>query len=59
MQCLIDEWQITKSDVVLHVLPLHHIHGVVNLLMCPLTCGATVVMENKFDPKKVIVNVLF
>jgi len=51
---MMEEWEITENDVVLHVLPLHHIHGIVNLLMCPLTYGATVVMEDGFDPKTVI-----
>ncbi|KAB0405017.1 hypothetical protein E2I00_013549, partial [Balaenoptera physalus] len=31
----------THDDVILHVLPLHHVHGVVNKLLCPLWVGAT------------------
>lgn len=50
---MIEEWGWTSRDVILHVLPLHHVHGVVNTLMVPLYCGATVVMLPKFDPTQV------
>ncbi|XP_040265970.1 malonate--CoA ligase ACSF3, mitochondrial [Bufo bufo] len=50
---LIDEWSWTKSDCILHVLPLHHVHGVVNKLLCPLWVGATCVMLPEFSPKEV------
>jgi hypothetical protein len=36
------------------VLPLHHVHGVVNALMTPLRVGATCLMLPKFDAKEVI-----
>jgi malonyl-CoA/methylmalonyl-CoA synthetase len=32
MSILIDEWKINSKDSLLHVLPLHHIHGILNLL---------------------------
>ncbi|CAL1539390.1 unnamed protein product [Lymnaea stagnalis] len=50
---MIKSWEWTQRDVVLHVLPLHHLHGIVNVLLTPLSCGATVVMEPKFDAKQV------
>ncbi|XP_030044743.1 acyl-CoA synthetase family member 3, mitochondrial-like, partial [Microcaecilia unicolor] len=50
---LVDEWEWKKEDVILHVLPLHHVHGVVNKLMCPLWVGATCVMLSEFSPQKV------
>ncbi len=34
-------WGWTASDRILHTLPLHHIHGVVNALACALWSGAT------------------
>ncbi|GAB1598032.1 acyl-CoA synthetase family member 3, mitochondrial-like [Argonauta hians] len=46
-------WGWTKNDVILHVLPLHHVHGIVNVLMTPFHCGATCVMLTKFDPQMV------
>ncbi|KAM4722624.1 malonate--CoA ligase ACSF3, mitochondrial [Rhinophrynus dorsalis] len=50
---LVDEWGWTREDTILHVLPLHHFHGVVNKLMCPLWVGATCVMLPEFSPQKV------
>ena len=43
-----------KQDTILHVLPLHHTHGIINCLLCPLQVGASIVMLNQFDPKTVI-----
>ncbi|KAF4524887.1 hypothetical protein B566_EDAN015543 [Ephemera danica] len=42
-------WDITAKDVVLHTLPLHHMHGIVNGLLCPLYVGAKCVMMPQFD----------
>ncbi|KAM8894831.1 malonate--CoA ligase ACSF3, mitochondrial isoform 2-T4 [Spinachia spinachia] len=36
VQCLVSEWAWSRDDVILHTLPLHHVHGVVNKLLCPL-----------------------
>ncbi|KAE8608415.1 hypothetical protein XENTR_v10011498 [Xenopus tropicalis] len=53
VSALVTEWGWTKEDSILHVLPLHHVHGVVNKLMCPLWVGATCVMLPDFCPQKV------
>ncbi|XP_053401630.1 malonate--CoA ligase ACSF3, mitochondrial-like [Mercenaria mercenaria] len=53
MQAMISAWGWTSSDVILHVLPLHHVHGIVNVLMTPLYCGAMFFMLPNFDPKEV------
>lgn len=37
-----EAWKYSPSDRLLHVLPLHHIHGVVNALLTPLFAGASV-----------------
>ncbi|XP_069072999.1 malonate--CoA ligase ACSF3, mitochondrial [Pleurodeles waltl] len=50
---LIDSWGWTKEDSILHVLPLHHVHGIVNKLLCPLWVGATCVMLPEFSAQKV------
>ncbi|XP_029422981.1 acyl-CoA synthetase family member 3, mitochondrial isoform X2 [Nannospalax galili] len=50
---LIRTWAWTKNDVILHVLPLHHMHGVVNKLLCPLWVGATCVMLPEFNAQQV------
>lgn len=40
INCLKSAWGWTNKDVILHSLPLNHIHGIVNALMCPLHTGA-------------------
>lgn len=46
-------WNWSPNDHILHVLPLHHVHGLVNALITPLAVGATVEMLPKFDAKQV------
>uniref|UniRef100_A0A3B3VUT0 Acyl-CoA synthetase family member 3 n=1 Tax=Poecilia latipinna TaxID=48699 RepID=A0A3B3VUT0_9TELE len=53
VQCLVSEWAWSKDNVILHTLPLHHVHGIVNKLLCPLWVGATCVMLPEFQPQKV------
>ena len=43
-------WEITRRDRVLNALPLHHVHGLVNALLCPLWQGASVELHPRFDP---------
>ncbi|XP_006860328.1 PREDICTED: acyl-CoA synthetase family member 3, mitochondrial [Chrysochloris asiatica] len=50
---LVDKWAWTLDDVILHVLPLHHIHGIVNKLLCPLWVGAVCVMLPEFSAQQV------
>ena len=50
---LVSAWGWTNSDRILHVLPLHHIHGIVNVLTCALWSGAQCQMLPKFDAQKV------
>ena len=40
--------------VILHVLPLHHVHGLMNALLTPLAVGATIIMLPGFQASKVI-----
>ncbi|KAK1529035.1 AMP-binding enzyme [Colletotrichum costaricense] len=39
---LIEAWNYTPADHLLHVLPLHHIHGTVNAVLTPLLSGSTI-----------------
>ncbi|XP_060040993.1 malonate--CoA ligase ACSF3, mitochondrial isoform X2 [Erinaceus europaeus] len=50
---LVHKWAWSKNDVILHVLPLHHVHGVINKLLCPLWVGATCVMLPEFSSQLV------
>jgi malonyl-CoA/methylmalonyl-CoA synthetase len=46
---LITAWEWTSNDRILHVLPLHHIHGIINVLTCALWAGAECHFIEKFD----------
>lgn len=46
---LVQAWEWTGEDRILHVLPLHHTHGIVNALLCPLWAGAACEMQPGFD----------
>ncbi len=46
---LIDAWRWTADDVIPLFLPLHHIHGIINILSCGLWAGATVDLFAGFD----------
>lgn len=50
---LVDAWEWTAGDRILHVLPLHHIHGIINVLTCALWVGAECHMLPKFDAERV------
>ncbi|NXU79936.1 ACSF3 synthetase, partial [Oreotrochilus melanogaster] len=50
---LVERWEWKKEDVILHVLPLHHVHGVINKLLCPLWVGATCIMFPESVPFQV------
>lgn len=46
-------WHYTGNDVVLHCLPLHHVHGQVNSLNASLASGARIRMLATFSPHNV------
>jgi malonyl-CoA/methylmalonyl-CoA synthetase len=46
---LLQAWNYTKDDVLLHVLPLHHIHGTVNALLTPLFAGSMIEFQFPFN----------
>lgn len=49
IESLIAAWEWTQADRTLLVLPLHHVHGILNVVSCALWSGATVEMFPKFD----------
>lgn len=50
---LVDAWGWTPGDRILHVLPLHHTHGIVNVLLCALWSGSTCEFLPRFDAEAV------
>ena len=50
---LVTAWEWSENDVIPLFLPLHHIHGIINILSCGLWAGATVHLFAKFDIPKI------
>ena len=48
---LLTAWEWTQNDRALLVLPLHHVHGIVNVLGCALAAGASCEILPQFDPE--------
>ncbi|MCE7992370.1 MAG: AMP-binding protein [Roseivirga sp.] len=51
---LVNAWAWSKEDRILNVLPLHHVHGVINVLACALWSGACCVFVKKFEAEAVL-----
>jgi malonyl-CoA/methylmalonyl-CoA synthetase len=49
IESLIAAWEWTREDRTLLVLPLHHVHGIINVVCCALWSGATVEILPRFD----------
>ncbi|MEA5457724.1 acyl-CoA synthetase [Arcicella sp. LKC2W] len=39
---LVDAWEYSENDHILCILPLHHVHGIINVISCTLWAGGTV-----------------
>lgn len=50
---LVEAWCWTEEDSIPLFLPVHHIHGIINILSCGLWAGATVHLFAKFDIPKI------
>lgn len=52
IKTLVQAWQWCKEDHILCVLPLHHVHGIINVVSCALWAGACCEFA-EFSPEKV------
>ncbi|MFO0578307.1 MAG: acyl-CoA synthetase [Polyangia bacterium] len=52
-QALLHAWEWSRDDRILHVLPLHHVHGILNVLFCALRAGALCELLPRFDAEAV------
>ena len=50
---LVSAWEWTEKDYILEVLPLNHVHGIINVLSCALYSGATCKILPGFDAAEV------
>jgi malonyl-CoA/methylmalonyl-CoA synthetase len=53
IRSLVDAWEWSANDRILLCLPLHHVHGIINVVGCALWSGATCEMLPRFDANAV------
>jgi len=54
VETLVQEWEWRPDDRIPLFLPLHHVHGIVNVLTCALWSGATVEPFPSFDIDRIL-----
>lgn len=54
IESLVEAWEWRASDSIPLFLPLHHIHGIINILGCALWSGATLEPFVHFDLKSIL-----
>ncbi len=50
---LVEAWEWSADDSIVLCLPLHHVHGIINVVCCALWSGATCQMLPRFDANAV------
>ena len=53
IESLVEAWEWSADDRILLCLPLHHVHGIINVVSCALWAGATCEMLPRFDANAV------
>jgi malonyl-CoA/methylmalonyl-CoA synthetase len=56
---LVEAWGFTRGDVLLHALPVYHVHGLFVAIHCTLLAGARFIWLPRFDAKEVIASLPF
>lgn len=51
---LIEAWAFTEEDVLLHALPIFHVHGLFMAIDTVLASGASLLFLERFDPEEVL-----
>lgn len=51
---LVKSWQWSENDHILCILPLHHVHGIINVISCALWSGATCEFLPQFTAEGVL-----
>ena len=53
IKSLVEAWEWSADDRILLCLPMHHVHGIINVLSCALWSGAVCEMLSRFDAQVV------
>ncbi|MES2437788.1 MAG: acyl-CoA synthetase [Verrucomicrobiota bacterium] len=54
IRSLVEAWEWTADDRIPLFLPMHHVHGIINIACCALWSGALVESFHKFDIGKIL-----
>lgn len=54
IEALVSSWKWSDSDYIINVLPLHHVHGIINIVSCALWSGAVCEFAPQFDAEKLM-----
>ena len=53
VEALVAAWQWSTEDRILETLPLHHVHGLINIIACALWSGAVCEILPRFDATRI------
>ena len=53
-RALVEAWRFRPDDVLVHALPVFHVHGLFVALHCALAVGASIRLHERFDPDAVL-----
>ena len=51
---LVESWKWSDTDYIINVLPLHHVHGIINIVSCALWSGAVCEFTTQFNAGKLM-----
>jgi malonyl-CoA/methylmalonyl-CoA synthetase len=51
---LVDLWRFTPADVLIHALPIYHVHGLFVATNVALMAGASMILQPRFEPGAVV-----
>ena len=53
-RALVTAWRFTPADILIHALPIFHVHGLFIATHVPLMAGASILLQPSFDARAVI-----
>lgn len=53
---LVDYWHFNKKDILIHSLPIFHVHGLFVAINVTLMAGSSMIFHNKFDVDEILAN---
>ncbi|MCB1212199.1 MAG: acyl-CoA synthetase, partial [Verrucomicrobiales bacterium] len=54
IESLVEAWEWSASDRIPLFLPMHHIHGIINVTLCALWSGASIEPFSRFDMQAIL-----